>query len=99
MMLAGPYATLTNSTGMRIVGGRLEIGETDHMLIRDATWSLVRDAFAESEKVELRKAVTGEAICPKGVMVAPDLMGRDLLLKLMIAVEAAEDAIARGGVA
>jgi hypothetical protein len=87
--LAGPYATLTDSGGTRIVGGRLEIGEQDHMLIRDVTWSLIREAFTEAEKVELRQAVTGEAICPKGVMVAPDLLDRALLLKLMIAVDVA----------
>lgn len=36
------------------------------MLLRDATWNKIRTAFSEEEKKELRTAITGETICPRG---------------------------------
>lgn len=39
------------------------------MIIRDSKWSEIREQFTEEEKTELRKSVTGEAICPRGFIV------------------------------
>lgn len=38
-------------------------------LIRDRVWVSIRERFTEPEKAELRKHVTGEAICPKGICI------------------------------
>lgn len=39
------------------------------MLIRHTTWEEIRAQFTEDEKTELRKHVTGEAICPPGIFI------------------------------
>ena len=39
------------------------------MLIRDGVWESIRERFSEDDKVELRKHVTCETICPRGFMV------------------------------
>ena len=39
------------------------------MLIRDSDWKRIRAAFTEVEKQQLRAALTGETICPRGVTV------------------------------
>jgi hypothetical protein len=39
------------------------------MLIQDDRWKVVREQFSEEEKIELRQAVTGETICPRGFYI------------------------------
>jgi hypothetical protein len=41
------------------------------IFIRDSRWSEIREQFSEEEKVELRAAVTGEVICPRGFYIDP----------------------------
>lgn len=82
IQLTGPFATLTDSTGTHIVGGRVEMSP----LIRDSVWETIRDQFSEAEKVNLRQAITGQAICPKGVVIDVDLLDMALRDKLTAAV-------------
>jgi hypothetical protein len=56
------------------------------MLIRDSIWDSIREQFSEEEKVELRKHVTGEAICPRGFCVDAESVPQPLQKKLMDAV-------------
>lgn len=39
------------------------------MLIYDSVWNAIRTEFTSEEKKELRKAVQGQSICPRGVFV------------------------------
>jgi hypothetical protein len=39
------------------------------MLIRHETWDQIRDQFSEEEKMDLRECVTGECICPPGLII------------------------------
>ena len=36
------------------------------MFVRERDWEVVRDQFTEEEKVELRKHVIGQVLCPMG---------------------------------
>lgn len=42
------------------------------MLLRDTEWEQVREQFTEDEKKALRAHVTGETICPAGIVVEAD---------------------------
>lgn len=57
------------------------------MLIRDTTWERIRDKFSEREKIELRKAVTGEVICPRGFILEPTKLDVALEFKIEQAVK------------
>ena len=39
------------------------------MLIRMSDWERVRVEFSQAEKDNLNKAITGETICPRGLMI------------------------------
>jgi phage gp29-like protein len=39
------------------------------MLLRERDWEWMRLNFTEEEKQELRAAVTGESICPRGWII------------------------------
>ncbi len=56
------------------------------MLIRDTDWEAIRDQFSEDEKVELRKAIQGEAICPKGFIIDETKLNVALEFKITQAV-------------
>ncbi len=88
LTITQPWATITDQSGTHIVGGRVEISP----LIRDSVWETIRDQFSDSEKVNLRQAITGQAICPKGVIVDVDLLNVALRDKLTAAVAKAEAA-------
>jgi hypothetical protein len=60
------------------------------MLIRDTAWETIRSQFSEEEKVELRKHVTGEAICPRGFCVDVEAIPEPLRTKLITALEGAK---------
>ena len=55
------------------------------MFITDKTWDEIRDQFSEQEKSNLRKYVTGESICPKGIIVDEYAMTKELSDKLIAA--------------
>jgi hypothetical protein len=57
------------------------------MLIRDSEWQEIRLRFSEQEKAELREAVTGETICPRGFNIDPDELDADMHRKLKNALE------------
>lgn len=52
------------------------------MLIRDTTWSEIRECFTEEEKVALRECVAGETICPRGFIIETDDLAPALRDKL-----------------
>jgi hypothetical protein len=52
------------------------------MIVRDSEWEHIRMAFSEDEKVQLRAAIRGEAICPRGVIVDLDSLPESLRQKL-----------------
>jgi hypothetical protein len=60
------------------------------MLIRDTVWTAIREQFSEEEKAELRKAVTGEAICPRGFCVDVEAIPEPLRTKLTTALKGAK---------
>ena len=53
------------------------------MLIRDSVWEKIRHKFSEEEKLELRKAVRGQAICPKGIIIDPGALNVHLEFRLI----------------
>ncbi len=52
------------------------------MLIRDQHWGMIRHRFSEEEKIELRNAVVGQAICPKAQIIDDSSLKPELLEKL-----------------
>jgi len=36
------------------------------MILRYSTWEKIREQFTEEEKADIRLAITGEIICPRG---------------------------------
>ncbi len=52
------------------------------MLIRDEHWEKIRHLFSEPEKEQLRSAITGEVICPRGYTVATASLPQAILDKL-----------------
>ena len=61
------------------------------MLIRKSTWKLIRERFTEEEKAQLNRAIQGEAICPRGVVVGADALGAALRAKVEAALKGAEN--------
>jgi hypothetical protein len=57
------------------------------MLMRDSVWESIREQFSEEEKVELRKAVKGETICPRGFVLHTDELPKALDDKLYTALQ------------
>jgi hypothetical protein len=55
------------------------------MLITDSTWERIREQFSEDEKKALRCHVTGETICPRGIVVDEDALSAELRDKLIAA--------------
>jgi hypothetical protein len=51
------------------------------MFIRDSKWKTIRDQFTESEKEQLRSAVEGEVICPRGFLLNVDRLSEELKSK------------------
>lgn len=58
------------------------------MLITDETWNRIREQFDEDEKKALRAHVTGETICPRGIVVEESELPAELAEKLKKAKEA-----------
>ena len=52
------------------------------MLITDYNWEQIREKFSESEKEELRRAVTGETICPRGFVIDESQVNDSIIEKL-----------------
>lgn len=58
------------------------------MFIRDTIWERIRGLFEEAEKVQLRTAVTGETICPRGFIIDEEQLAPELLARLKDAIRA-----------
>lgn len=58
------------------------------MIIQLTAWSLIRDQFTEAEKDALNEAITGQAICPRGPIVAEESLPTELRRKLLEALAA-----------
>lgn len=82
VMIQSPFATLTDSSGTHIVGGRVSIREQKSMLVTNSRWENIREQFSEAEKLILRAAIHGVAICPPGVFINPDVLGPELAAKI-----------------
>ena len=57
------------------------------MFISDKRWEGIRDQFSEEEKAQLRKAVTGETICPRGFSIDETRLDVALEFKILQAVK------------
>lgn len=57
------------------------------MIIRSEDWERIRAQFSEPEKAQLRKAVTGETICPRGWCVEDERIPVPLFNKLYAALK------------
>ncbi len=55
------------------------------MLITDVTWNRIREQFSEDEKALLRAHITGETICPRGIVVEESELSTELAAKLKTA--------------
>lgn len=52
------------------------------MLITDTTWNRIREQFNEDEKAHLRAHITGETICPRGIVIEEGRLSAELAEKL-----------------
>jgi hypothetical protein len=52
------------------------------MIIRHTIWNEIRDQFTEKEKAALNGAITGQAICPPGILIDEDRLERPLRVKI-----------------
>ena len=52
------------------------------MIMRMSEWEKIRHLFDEHEKAQLNLAVTGEAICPRGLIIDPGKLSPALRAKL-----------------
>ena len=59
------------------------------MLITMKTWNAIRDGFEQSEKDALNSAITGQTICPQGIVIDERELTPALKLKLTTAKSAA----------
>lgn len=50
----------------------------DNLLVTNSAWALIRELFTEAQKVKMREAMTGEMICPPGIMVDADALPKGL---------------------
>jgi len=64
--------------------------ERKGMLLRDSVWDKIRDQFTEVEKEQLRRAVTGEVICPRGITIESAQTPAALWKKLVEAMQQSE---------
>ena len=56
--------------------------------VRASIWSTIRHAFTTDERAALNKAIVGEVICPRMVIVDLDQVAAALAAKLKEQVEA-----------
>lgn len=54
----------------------------DSILISDAVWNAIRHQFTEAEKSEIRGAICGEVICPKGIVIDRDKLNSSLSARI-----------------
>jgi hypothetical protein len=52
------------------------------MIIRDTTWSRIREQFSADEKAALNKTITGHAVCPRGIAIDEDKLDVPLREKI-----------------
>lgn len=63
------------------------------MLLTDKVWNKIRHQFSEDDKVELRKATTGEVICPRGVTIDTEKLNTHLKIRFHHAYLEEKDAL------
>jgi hypothetical protein len=56
------------------------------MILTYSHWQDIRASFSEDEKTDLRCAITGEAICPRGWVIDQEKLDAGLKQKLVEAV-------------
>jgi hypothetical protein len=52
------------------------------MLVHQTTWDKIREHFSSEEKLEMREAVSGETVCPPGVILDGSKLSLELRAKL-----------------
>jgi hypothetical protein len=55
------------------------------MLITDTTWNRIRAEFTEEQRQALRDAISGETICPKGIVIDEARLDEELSAKVLAA--------------
>jgi hypothetical protein len=58
------------------------ITSEEAMLIRHSTWGMIRSHFSEIDKEDLRNVITGETVCPPGIVIDPDKLVPELASKI-----------------
>jgi hypothetical protein len=61
----------------------------NNLFITNKVWAMIRDVFSEEQKEQLRKAKSGEMICPPGVMVDADELSKNLAYLLFDNIKSA----------
>ena len=60
------------------------------MIVRmPSEWDAIRDQFDNEEKGALNAAISGEAICPRGIIIDVEKLHPELQIKLTNALEQA----------
>ena len=57
------------------------------MLLRMKVWEAIRNHFVQWEKDQLNAAISGETICPKGIVIDEQVLPEVLNAKLKFAIE------------
>jgi hypothetical protein len=52
------------------------------VIITIAKWATIRDLFSEEEKLALNSAITGETVCPRGIVVDEKRLSLKILGKI-----------------
>lgn len=52
------------------------------MILRKEVWEKIREHFSDDEKATLRSAVSGETVCPAGVVLDAEKLDAGLANKL-----------------
>lgn len=57
------------------------------MLLRMKTWETIRGQFVQWEKDQINAAISGETVCPKGIVLDEQVLPENLNAKLKFAIE------------
>jgi hypothetical protein len=60
------------------------------MILTIAKWATIRDLFSEEEKLALNSVITGETVCPRGIVIDEKKLSLKILAKLAKGSETAK---------
>jgi hypothetical protein len=67
----------------------------DQFFVSMTTWAKVRGDYSQAEKDKLNAAITGEALCPRGVFLDTEKLGAELTAKIRAANKATNALVQR----